>query len=423
MKKDNTVRIGAVLFALVLMMSTLTAGASAASHDAREDVSSDTATLVLGKELTYVNRQYNHVDSVTFRIEKVRGWENANESASESGSAMAAQDIPDPSLSEVNVPLADDGSGKASGKRNVTITFDKAGYYLYRITEDPLEVEGAEADSDTHSYFAVVYVCNRTDGDGNTIDGVYVHDITSYRNESGSSEYIPDLSDIANVTDNGGTAAGENTEELLGKAGRSSSSDPDTLEAYRMWNRVTYPDPVDLVVTNNVTGSLGDITKKFVFTVSIDGAEPGAIYDAGSTGEITGGAYSRGTGSVTADSSGSIELTVLLRDDETFNINDLPKGVTWSVTEGASDHKASYSVDPEVSANIPVKANSADETPITSDGTLRVDTQADFVNQRDIAVMTGVPAETQAVLAALLLISAAAVLAILGKRRMNRNNG
>ena len=386
----------AVMVCLVISMA---AASHAAVHDPAEDKSSETATLILGKDLTYINRQMNPLTKVTYRIEKVSGWQNENASARENGTDIPVSEMPDPSLSSVDIHLTDDGDGKASGKEEVTITFDKAGYYMYRITEIPITVDGAEAESDTHSYFAVIYVCNSTDEDGNTVPGVYVHDITSYRNESSSSAYEPDLSDIANVTDNGGQAALENDEENLGKTGKSSPDHPDVLEAYKMWNTVTYPDPVDFTVTNNVTGSLGDTTKEFEFSFLITGAEPGASYEVTGDGVITGG---RGT-AVTADEEGKIELQATMKDDQSLTITDLPKGSVWTVTEGASNHKASYSVDPTENAVEAEKANPKDEMEITSEGTLDSDSQADFVNERNIAVMTGVGSDSSTVMMALML--------------------
>ena len=337
-----------------------------------QEASSDTATVTLGKILT-VNQKnrFPAVHDFLYRIERVEAWDNANQSTSLSGATIEKSQMPMPISSSVphqsvtlsgdaatvrigdfmdtsaaNTPSTGDGADSDTSRSRVTpvkIQFAKAGYYVYKVQEigsDPSNVQGM--DYDTNEYFMVFYVCNKVDSDGNTVEGVYVHDITSYTNESGRSDYRPDLSDIQNVTDNNGTAAIPNQGRVnddgtishdLGKVGKSTSQTPNQLEAWRMWNAQTTHD---LVLKKNVTGNLGDRTKEFEFSVTLSGLEPGQRYttdqpaqhtDAVSTVKIrtiTKGSLNTDGSEVTADSNGQATFTVLLKDDDAFVLNALP---------------------------------------------------------------------------------------------------
>lgn len=391
--KKTIKKAGILMVITAMLFSMASVYVSAAEHDPAEDVSSEIATLILGKELSYINRQYNPVEKVIYTIEKSRAWHNENEDTRENGTPISLEEMPDPTESEVEIVLEDHNDGTASGKARVKIEFTNAGYYVYKITENPISVDGAETVSDNHSYFAVIYVCNKTDEEGNTVPGVYVHDITSYRNESGSEEYKPDLSDIAKTTDNNGEEFSENTQLNLGKVGKSSSEEPNVLEAYKMWNYVSYPEPADFTVKKNVTGSLGDRTKQFEFLVTISGTEPGGQYTFTGEGQMSGvmtnGFVGGDNNTLISDDDGMISFTYLLRDDDTLTIEDLPNGAEWTVTEAASNHIASYSVSPGICAIDPEKANNDSEMEITADGKLLENTTVDFVNGRDMTVVTG----------------------------------
>lgn len=397
----------------------LVPSAFAATHDATEDVSTNTATLVLGKDLTYTNRQHSPISKVTYTIEKVEAWGNDAVANGTNGAAIAVAEMPNPSTSSAEINLTDNGNGKATGTTTVTIPFTKAGYYVYKIKETAIANPGnrATVTSDTHEYFAVIYVCNRTDANGNTASGVYVHDITSYRNTSGSDTYKPTLTDIANTTDNGGTAASANTEANLGKVGKSTPTDPNSLEAYKMWNTVAYPTLSDLTISKNVTGNLGDLTKKFSFTVSLTGLEPSSPYAVDNTGDVTMTKGTFANGTMTATAAGEIAFTVLLRDDQSVKINDVPQDTAWTVTEAASNHKASYAITPAASATgDATKANANDNTSLSASGTVEGDTVCAYTNNRTLATITGVPNGVPETMIALIVAGLVAVMFAIRKR-------
>ncbi len=455
MKRMKVKKAGAGMLAACLTLGTMMPmSVDAATHDALEDVSSSTATLQMGKILTsnHAGKFPNTLKTVRYKLTAVKGFDNANESTSASGKVLSAASLPMPAASttanhqvtvngttaEITVgsfQTSDSSTDTATQRKRVTpvqITYDKAGYYVYKLTEEgsnPESVPGVTYDD--HSYFVVVYVANRTDADGNTMDGVYVHNITSYRNESGSETYQPNLSDIAGVTDNAGTAAADNTETNLAKVGSSPSSDPDQLDAYRFWNNAAVQD---LVLTTNVTGNLGDRTKDFEFTVKLTGLEPSTSYTTSEAAEGTGAETSenavlvraeKGTlqdDVIVSDASGNATFVVRLSDDESLVLNGIPVSAKYFMTEHASDHIASVTLTGSENSPVIVKASDANEDSETAlstseetvdreDGTMTVK----FVNHRNLATVTGVPEVTGP--AALLAIAGAGILASRRKRR------
>ena len=442
---------------MLLTVLAMPASAFAAAHDAVEDSSSDTATIYLGKILTSAQPgKFPNISDFNFNLTAVKAWDNANTDASKSGTAIAASNMPMPQTSTAShqkitvsgssaVITVGDFTGSINTARKdsttekfrmtpVKIKYTKAGYYMYKVTESgstPAGVPGVSYDK--NSYYIVVYVCNKTDSAGNTAAGVYVHDITSYRNDLNSNSQ-PDLADIQNKTDNGGTKAAANNYENMGKVGRSADkpgNDPDTglptgpdkLEAYRFFNDHTTHD---VVITNNVQGNLGDRTKEFEFTVTLTGLEKGVTYTTGipaedkTTQNVTSSSadiVSATTGSVntvsktiTADANGNATFGIRLADDEVLVLNALPATARYKVEEHPSDHIASYTAtSTSKTAVIAGKsaANTKDQTKLATaeetvdavsnvagranadanDGTVTIA----FVNTRNLAVITGIP--------------------------------
>ena len=425
---------------------------SAATHDAVEDVSSDTASIVMSKILTVNQKgQFPGLADAHYQLEAVKAFDNANEDAGASGKTIPAANMPMPAASsdghhsvrvdgtKASVTVGDfrtdekDTDTIKSRETTAKIQFSRAGYYVYKLTETgstPEKVPGMTYDD--HSYFVVVYVTNKTDKGGNTVDGVYVHNITSYRNESGSDRYQPDLSDIAGVTDNGGKAASGNTREQLEKVGSSDSEHPDRLDTYRFWNGWSSQD---LVIRNNVSGNLGDREKNFEFTVHLTGLQPGGSYSTEGEADQTGDRTSEGTDliradkgqlegrSITADADGNADIVVRMKDDEQLVIRSLPVSAKYQVTEGASDHIADVSLkgsNEKAVIKMESKANdqpdsalsTEEETVDSADGTVTVR----FNNTRTLTPLTGVAGA--AAPGAMLLI---AIAGILTGRRRGRN--
>ena len=230
---------------------------------------------------------------------------------------------------------------------DVSFSFSSAGYYMYKVEEagsspnggidsvSNLRKDVAGVDYDDNTYYVVFYVCNKEAAEdsnaneygqgthaGDTLEGVYVHTITSWTNNY-ETDFRPDntmrtsdgladaknwLNDLMESEDvdhkysskygDGWHSAAPNTGRVendqsgsivhdnLGKVGISTPENPNYLEAYRMWNGyVTH----DVVLKKDVTGNLGDLSKEFIFEVKLTGLEANQTYTtnvpAGSTAE------------------------------------------------------------------------------------------------------------------------------------------
>lgn len=586
----------------------------------RQANSSNTGTIRLGKILT-VNQKgkFPNIEDFVYKITPVAAWDNANVSTAKSGKAIDQSSMPKPETSSaahhdirgvapddldnakwatlvtignfrnasednasgiygdsarsyVNSDAASNTAGISDGKRRTRVTdvafsFDRAGYYMYRIEEvgsrkngsndslKNLRKDVAGVDYDNNSYYVVFYVCNREAsadvnanryGQGtkkgdtigqkgylNTVNkdgtqtraesgsGVYVHTITSWTNQDANAgagrkatDYKPDnsmrtsdsladaknwLYDLMQAQDvdpkyntsygDGGHAAQLNTgrtdnnnsgktdahpgksngakspstvtHDNLGKVGISTPKDPDFLEAYRMWNaQVTH----DVVLKKNVTGNLGDLTKEFVFEVTLTGLEAGQTYTtnvpAGETDAETGSDYANDTTSAgvkmygmqpaaclaadgksfTTDDTGRVTFKVNLKDGDVLVLNSLPRTASYQVKEQASDHVAQYNI---VSTNqdstnkavftetghTPGGNDAAHLGKANADAGAELSTEVEYVdrydgtvvitfeNNRDIATLTGIAGLDYMVYAAVLAVLAAGTAFIIRRRR------
>ena len=446
LKKAAVVAMG-VAMCLTMSVTSFadvgTAGDSATRNGAADNLqkaSSKTGTVTLGKILT-VNQanKFPNIEDFNFEVTAVKAWDNSNVATGENGKAIDAAAMPMPAAKDTEhqkvtvdgakakVTVGNFKDDKATNKddknaesdtvktrtNDLEFTFTKAGYYVYKVTETgstPDKVSGVTYDD--HSYFIVFYVTNNQDEAGNTTDGVYVHNITSYRNESGKEDYKPDLSEIAVTSD--GKVATDNTRDNLEKVGISTSEHPNKLAAYRFWND---SDTHDVVISKNVKGSLGDKTKEFEFTVALTGLEHGVAYTtniATEEGQSTKGAQiiSATAGTVdtaaqtfTTDEQGNATFLVKMSDDEQIVLNALPRGSHYTVTEAESDHVASYALTSQKmdggkavenkdavivttgeANNTKGELATSNETVDAADGTVTVA----YTNTRDITPPTGV---------------------------------
>ncbi|MBB5183228.1 DUF7601 domain-containing protein [Catenisphaera adipataccumulans] len=96
-------------------------------------------------------------------------------------------------------------------------------------------------------------------------------------------------------------------------------------------------DSTDLSITKSVTGTYGDKTKKFSFTVTFDTNGTVALPTDWSLSSITA---TIGSDAVTNNSG---VFTFNLKDGETINFNNIPAGVNYTVTEtGVENYTATY---------------------------------------------------------------------------------
>ena len=147
----------------------------------------------------------------------------------------------------------------------------------------------------------------------------------------------------------------------------------------------------DLRMMKNVTGNLGDTTKKFEYTAEFAGLVPGQAYEVEGDDEKT----------FNADPSGRAGIPFALADGQEVRIKQLPKGAQYRITEKASDHVAGFKVYSEDMADkgakivLPSGSNGNDaakplstelETVDQFDGTVVIL----WENNRDLATVTAV---------------------------------
>ena len=483
-------RAAAAMLLAVLLLPSYSFAAANGSADPVQAKSSETATIYLGKVLTV--SQENKFPTVTdfhFTLTAEKAWDNANVSTSKNGTVIEKAQMPMPApvntehqkitLTGTGTATVDVGNFSSNANTSVSdtstekyrstpvnITFSKAGYYMYKVVENgstPAAIPGVAYDN--NSYYIVVYVCNKTDENGNTTNGVYVHDITSYRNNPETS-YEPDLTDIQNVTDNGGTAAVDNNYQNFAKVGKSDPepdedeetghpTGPNKLEAFRFYNDQTTHD---VVVTNNVTGNLGDITKEFEYTVTMTGLEKNKTYTTNinaqdktaknvtsTNAEIeTLAAGGKGTidstaKTFTSDSDGNATFRIKLADDEVMVFNALPATSKYKVEELASDHIASFTSESTKEdtwiMTLRAKANNRSDLAVSTDvetvdavsnvpgrtllasddndGTVTIN----FRNHRDLLTPTGIPYYGDYVYALAAMLAAAVVIMAVRRKK------
>lgn len=174
----------------------------------------------------------------------------------------------------------------------------------------------------------------------------------------------------------------------------------------------------DLILKKNVTGNLGDRTKRFKFTVNLTGLAEEATY------QITGDDPK----TFTSILDGSAEVTLCLQDDQQAILQGLPTGATYRITEAASDHAVSYQLSSEADTPVFAKASdsngnhtdrslaTAEETVDPEDGTVTIL----FTNNKDLSIITGLPTYLNIWSMALLCILAGAAIWILLRYRIKK---
>ncbi|MBR0400526.1 MAG: hypothetical protein IJH95_06920 [Mogibacterium sp.] len=475
-------RICAMLIAfavIISMMPALCFAEAIDSDDPVENESTDTATIYVGKELSVSqDGQFPSVTDFKYKLQAERAWTSSNELAQKHGEEIAPDRMPMPtedgsahrsiqnsgSVSAItigNFQDYDDVDAQDTQKKKfrytpVSITFNKPGYYLYKLTEDGSVPNIPGMDYDEHSYYVAVYVCSKTDQSGNTEDGVYVHNITSYRNAKEDEEIKPDLSEIDSVSDVNGTnitAALENNAENLGKVGISGIDPrpkneigieygPNKLDAFRFFTEFTTQD---IVIKNRVTGNLGDKSKKFEYTVSLTGLEPDRRYTTDQAAQFISpalrtkgsveisqengdkGSYSSIGRSFTSNDDGELSFKLKLASGGVLVLNALPAGAKYTIEQGPADHIASYEMtstagSPQIIAasknneHTDLSLSTEEETIDRADETVVIS----FRNHRDLVTPTGLPYHGDLAYVMTAILMAAVILSVFGIRRRRR---
>jgi hypothetical protein len=286
----------------------------------------------------------------------------------------------------------------------------------------------------------------------------WIHDLmqsqdvdSRYSTDNGDGGHSAALN-TGGVDNTNSSAPSSVTHDNLGKVGISTPKNPNFLEAYRMWNgQVTH----DVVLKKNVTGNLGDLTKEFVFEVTLTGLEANQTYTtdipAVSTEDITSAGVkmyemdpasclAADGKSFTTDSTGAVSFKVKLKDDDVFVINSLPRSASYQVKEQASDHVAQYNITSSnkgtsekavfaETGHTPGGTDAAHLGKANADANAELSTETEFVdrydetvtilfqNNRDLATLTGISGLDYMVYAAALSLLTIIAVMIVRRRR------
>jgi hypothetical protein len=198
----------------------------------------------------------------------------------------------------------------------------------------------------------------------------------------------------------------------------TSASDPNTIAgSTASWDSVTYDRTVyfiyelpsaNVTISKTVTGSMGDKTKSFKFTLSLSGLAANQKYNY--TGGLTSGSGTTekpNDGSLTADSNGKKTEVIYLKHGQTLTINGLPTGAIIKITEVEDTYTTTYkdSADTD-STKVHNGKTTGDITLGSGQRTIS------FFNDRDDVPITGIGNlgnETETILFLTLLITSLAL--------------
>lgn len=292
----------------------------------------------------------------------------------------------------VNSDSASNSDKIPEGKRRTRVTdvsfrFTKAGYYMYRIEEagsrqngsidslSGLKKDVAGVDYDNNSYYVVFYVCNceatedvKADGYGNgtrrgdTVNGVYVHTITSWTNRPSSSktgqtatdyrpdnsmrtsdkladekEWLHDLMQSQDVDKKYNTDSGDGGHPAMPNTGRADNNNAGITEAH--------PGR-----SNGVNGSAGE-TSPGPSTVTHDNIGKVGISTPKNPNYLE--AYRMWNAQITHD--------VVLKKSVAGNLGDRTKEFVFEVTLTGLEANQTYTTD--------VPAGSTDDTEYAGEST------------------------------------------------------
>jgi hypothetical protein len=372
-------------------------------------------------------------DIYTFRIEPVEGETVENESTEGSGTPIVTEDMPMPEdtpegqlYKDVEITGMRDNIGILRSQSVGLITFPAPGWYMYKITENA--GSNPRASYDKSSYFVVCYV-QYSEDTGYKVEVLYT---TAWHNRNGLSNHRPNLTDISTVTDNNGVPASDiddipHTATEKSTFGKTAIGHQSVLVTFfnkevREGEEIVKPPLVDLYVTKNLKGSLGDIEKQFEYTATLSGLSANTTYSVENEGAVAISGFNDELQSFTTDENGTAELAYKLSDDKGFIVSALPVNAVVNITEAASNHIPSYRV---YNSQGTVKEDSTYRGNSLSTGNITMSESEEmyialFENGRDIAVNSGIAERGIPIAIALAAVLGCLILAIIRKKPKKR---
>lgn len=260
------------------------------------------------------------------------------------------------------------------------------GKYLYKITETKGKTT---ATTYADPVYMIVTVAHKVDAATNKIDkDNYVYYVTMSRQEpAANSDKFADNTKI------------NNTEAFKNYYGKDAE-DKDTV--------------FNLVLSKEVAGNFGDLTKPFTFHVTFE-ADNNVTRGPIQVSALTNGA-DISLGNTSYSESDTLvygtEYTVTLKDGQSINFGNLPAGVKYSITEVLSTTD-NYNV--TVNGNAQAK-NVAYEGTVSGNNDAKTDTVA-YVNTNPESPDMGVVLDNAPYIAMLAIVAIGGVALMLNKRR------
>ena len=240
------------------------------------------------------------------------------------------------------------------------------GEYTYKI----VEVAGntASVKYDDSELYMIVAVTNPVDAEKNIVEGELNYTVTLRRGNAATGTKVAPADAFTNVY----------------------AKDGDN---YTVWN---------LSLTKTVQGDFADINRFYKFTITLN-PEAGKTYH-GAIVEANGtSSDNAGVGTVIAIES--TPITVYLKRNETFTLNNIPDGVTYTITEDRSELEG-YIVTGEVTENATVNG---------------ADVNATINNNHEGVPDTGVILDNAPYIALMAIVVAGAAVMVIKKRRYNED--
>ena len=339
-RKLSTALVMLLAFVLLIGTTAITASAETTyepiggSTTIVKNLVVDEGTNIPGITFEYTIRRGTHQDATGTTIEILE--------ASLAGSIGTAVFSNADTASTINgLPSDPDPANPTAGKKyaqkSVSITFPdgsftKPGVYRFVINETNNALPGVTYDSNPTRYLDVFVVAN--DNNVLSVNGYVLRDAATDIGTNGKYVENPDV---------------------------KSSGYTNSLTQY------------DFDFSKTISGNQGDKNKRFVFTLSIEGANPGTY--AVETNDVTGNPTT-----IVVGTAGTATAEYSLTNGSTVKVIGLNKGAVCTVTEDPDDYTATRSLD----------SGTAVSGTSSGDVTLNSDHSVAFTNTRNGIIPTGI---------------------------------
>lgn len=329
MNKKITRKIARMSLATVLAFGGIVNTANAA------EVMNDEVTRLTKKVVVSGDNTYRPNLVVNFNIEGT----TEGITTDSDGNALNVTAAPDGLVSLARNQVSFDGTKKGTAYETIVMSYnldvlERPGVYRFKVTETTNDVDGIT--NDTYRIVDLYIRNSDTDPSGFEIANTVVtkpENLGEDGNPTEDTTYVKQ--DGTDPDGTGETGKPDTTDEGDDNGNNLTGENGETLQS--VWFVNEY-DTVDLDVSKEVTGEMGDKDRKFEFTININKADP----DQDSRYAVTG-QTDDATG-LTPDPDGeglyvqnNTDFKVLLGHNDTIKITGLSAGDTYTVVESEPD--------------------------------------------------------------------------------------